>query len=333
MVNKGPGTSELMVNMGPDRVTIKGPCNCVALTTVAGRLSDGVILTRHFDYFMPAFQAKDFCFTLNNYTEDELLELKRLENEERIVYLVCGEEVGESGTPHLQGFVQFERKISIAGIKKLFGSTRLHVEVRRGTPEQAADYCKKENNYFEFGSIRTVGQGHRSDLARSKEILDKGGNLTDVADQCFDAFIKYNKGLQLYLDIKRPVRTWQTQVIWLWGRTGSGKSRKAFEESYSMCNGSVAYIGDTSLKWYNPYRGERGIVLDDFDGDASLPELLQLLDRYPKRVPVKGGFVEFVGYYVWITSNRSPFDMYGQFHQWEALNRRLTENGQVIEMN
>jgi hypothetical protein len=282
---------------------------------------------------MPAFQAKDFCFTLNNYTQDELNDIKRLEFEDKITYLVCGEERGESGTPHLQGFVQFERKITLAGIKKLFGSDRLHLEVRRGTVEQATEYCKKENNYFEYGSMRTAGQGHRSDLARTKEILDKGGNLIDVAEQEFPTFVRFNRGLQLYLDLKRPVRTWQTQVIWLWGRTGSGKSRKAFEESYSMCNGSVAYVGDTSLKWYNPYSGERGIVLDDFNGDAPLPELLQLLDRYPKRVPVKGGFVEFVGRYVWITSNRSPSMMYGNDFQWEALNRRLNENGQVIELN
>jgi hypothetical protein len=36
-----------------------------------------------------------------------------------------------------------------------------------------------------------------------------------------------------------------------------------------MCNGSVSYIADISLQWFDPYRGERGIVLDDFDGSAT----------------------------------------------------------------
>jgi hypothetical protein len=282
---------------------------------------------------MPAFQAKDFCFTLNNYTEDELLGLKRLENEERICYLVCGCERGESGTPHLQGFVQFDRKISIAGIKKLFGSDRLHLEVRRGTPEQATEYCKKENDYFEFGSIRTVGQGHRSDLTRVKTMLDEGRSLADVADEHFDAFIKYNRGFKLYLNIRVRPRNFQTQVIWLWGKTRSGKSRLAFEESDRMCNGSVCYMGDVSLTWYDPYAGERGVVLDDFDGSAPVVKLLRLLDRYPLRVPYKGSFVEFVARYVWITSNKSPRAMYDHDDQWDALEARLRESGQVIEFN
>jgi hypothetical protein len=282
---------------------------------------------------MPAFQAKDFCFTLNNYTQDELCELKRLDGDERVCYLVCGEESGESGTPHLQGFVQFERKITVAGIKRLFGSTRYHVEVRRGTPEQAAEYCKKENNYFEFGSIRTHGQGHRSDLARIKASLDEGASLADIADAHFDSFIKYNRGLRLYMDIKIKQRHYQTQVIWYWGKTRSGKSRKAFEESYRLCNGSVCYLGDVSLKWFNPYAGERGVVLDDFNGTAPVVELLRLLDRYPHRVPFKGGFVEFVARYVWITSNKSPAQLYDHDDQWDALQARLRESGEVIELN
>jgi [ribosomal protein S5]-alanine N-acetyltransferase len=157
---------------------------------------------------MPAFQAKDFCFTLNNYTEDELNGLKRLENEERICYLVCGYESGESGTPHLQGFVQFERKISLAGIIKLFGSNRLHLEIRRGTPEQAAEYCKKENDYFEFGSIRTHGQGHRSDLVRAKKMLEQKqefrleiGNSFYISDICAEdesSLVEYLNNREIY---------------------------------------------------------------------------------------------------------------------------------------
>lgn len=283
---------------------------------------------------MPSFQAKDFCFTLNNYTEDELRTIRGMEFEDKITYLVCGLERGESGTPHIQGFVQFERKITIAGLKKLLGSNRIHAEVRHGTPEQAAEYCKKEGDCFEFGNLRTEGQGHRSDLARVKESLDKGMSIADVADQHFDAFVKYGKNIQLYRDLRSGHRNWPTQVIWLWGKTGSGKSRKAYEESHSMCNGSVAYIGDSSLKWFDPYRGERGAVLDDFDGSAPLPLLLRLFDRYPLRVPIKGGFVEFVGHYIWVTSNRSPDELYGAQFQFDALMRRLTPPlGQIIELN
>lgn len=283
---------------------------------------------------MPGIQAKDFCFTLNNYTEEDVYRLERLNGDDSLCYLICGREQAESGTPHLQGFVQLERKKTIAGVKTYLGSNRLHVEIRRGTPEQAAEYCKKENNYFEFGTIRTHGQGHRSDLARIKEDLDRGMSISDIAGNHFETFIKYSKGIQHYMDVRTGHRNFPTQVIWIWGKTGSGKSRKVYEESMSLCNGSVAYIGDSSLKWFDPYRGERGIVLDDFDGSAPLPLLLRVFDRYPLRVPIKGGFMEFVARYVFVTSNKSPEDFYGSDFQYDALMRRLTPPlGQIIEMN
>lgn len=283
---------------------------------------------------MPGQQAKDFCFTLNNYTTDDIYKLRELENSDAVCYIICGLESGESGTPHVQGFVQLERKKTLAGVKSLLGSNRYHVEIRRGTPEQASEYCKKDGDYFEFGSIRTTGQGHRSDLARVKTMLDEGASISDIADNCFEAFLKYGKGIQLYRDIRTGHRQWPTQVIWLWGKTGSGKSRLAFEESMRMCNGSVSYIGDASLKWFDPYRGEKGVVLDDFDGSAPLPLLLRVFDRYPLRVPIKGGFVEFQARYIWVTSNRSPEELYGSDFQYDALMRRLTPPlGQIIEMN
>ncbi len=94
--------------------------------------------------------------------------------------------------------------------------------------------------------------------------------------------------------------------MWIYGPTGSGKSRRAHRESEALCPGSVLWLPDQSLRWFDGYNGHKGLVLDDFTGDAELPFLLRLLDRYPLKVPIKGGFMEFVGRIVWITSNFSP---------------------------
>ena len=98
-----------------------------------------------------------WVFTLNNYTEDDVSRLGRLGGDldrSGISYLVYGREVGESGTPHLQGFVILSSRRHLAGVRSLI-SERGHFEICRGTPQQASDYCKKGGDYVEFGNLPT----------------------------------------------------------------------------------------------------------------------------------------------------------------------------------
>lgn len=106
-----------------------------------------------------------FCFTLNNYTQQEYENITS--HHGRFKYLIIGKEVGESGTPHLQGFCITEAPIRFSTLKGIIGQ-RAHVERAMGTSAQAADYCKKENDFEEFGTF-PGRQGARSDLDEFKE--------------------------------------------------------------------------------------------------------------------------------------------------------------------
>ena len=89
---------------------------------------------------------RGWCYTLNNYTVEEHEKLQSL----ACKYHVIGEEEGESGTPHLQGFIYFASAKTFLAAKKVIGE-RAHIEEMKGTPAQAAEYCKKEGRFWEQG--------------------------------------------------------------------------------------------------------------------------------------------------------------------------------------
>lgn len=119
--------------------------------------------------------ARNWCFTLNNPTDDERTHLAGLFDSASplVSYLVFGREIGEQGTPHLQSFVQFDRRVSLARCRRLI-SVRAHYEIARGTPLEASNYCKKDGDFDEFGQIGSA-QGKRNDWDDLRAfVVDKG---------------------------------------------------------------------------------------------------------------------------------------------------------------
>ncbi len=86
--------------------------------------------------------AKYWVFTLNNYQDDDISSISsKCSNSGMVHRLIYQKEVGESGTPHLQGYVEFinkKRPISVFG-----WNTTFHWEKRRGTAAEAIAYCSK----------------------------------------------------------------------------------------------------------------------------------------------------------------------------------------------
>lgn len=85
-----------------------------------------------------------WCFTLNNYSEEEVEDLKN----GNIGNIVWGYEIGENETPHLQGYVEFTVKTRP---NEKIKNKRIHWEKRKGTRKQAFDYCIKDGNYYQHG--------------------------------------------------------------------------------------------------------------------------------------------------------------------------------------
>lgn len=129
-------------------------------------------------------QCRCWCFTLNNWTEEEYEAINALD----VTYLVVGKEVGENGTPHLQGFVQFHTVKRMRAVKEAIGK-RAHVEPMRSNSEAAAKYCRKDSEYVEKGELVTMGA--RTDLKEVVLALVDGTDPEDMLE--YGATYLFNK--------------------------------------------------------------------------------------------------------------------------------------------
>lgn len=97
--------------------------------------------------------SKRWCFTLNNYTEDEVEMLKNI-NPDIYVKLGFQSEVGAEGTKHLQGFIEFvNRKRPLECLR---WTKRFHWEKMKGTIAENVQYITKTSGGGWDGNIRFI---------------------------------------------------------------------------------------------------------------------------------------------------------------------------------
>ena len=109
-------------------------------------------------------------------------------------------------------------------------------------------------------------------------------------------------------------------MVCYWGATGTGKSRRAWDEA-----GLDAYPKDPRTKFWDGYRGQEHVVMDEFRGAIDIGHILRWLDRYPVIVEVKGSSVVLKASKIWITSNLHPRSWFMELDEitYLALERRL----------
>lgn len=246
-----------------------------------------------------------WVFTLNNPDDGERQRLRdALLPQSK--YLCIGSEVGDSGTPHLQGYVIFKSQRTLSACKAVFYPSKPHLEASKGTPAQASDYCKKDGDFIEAGDLPAPGK--RNDIADVRSSLESGGNMrvtVDVARSCQS--VRFAEKWLTYREKRRSLPDGALHVEWHYGPTGCGKSRHVFTADYA----SEAYVSATDGKWFDGYDGHDAIIFDDFRGSfCKFSDLLRILDRNAYRLPFKGGFRQLLASKFYFTSSKAPWECY-----------------------
>lgn len=89
-------------------------------------------------------QSKRWCFTYNNYREDDLVLLEHTFKLHCVDYII-GREVGESGTPHYQGYIECPKRVR--PIEKFRLPKEIHWESAKGSRSDNVMYCSKDGDY------------------------------------------------------------------------------------------------------------------------------------------------------------------------------------------
>lgn len=284
----------------------------------------GKIFVINFNGMVRRQRSKYWCWTLNNYTPEQEDALEQCVGED-VSYLCYGKEVGESGTPHLQGYVEFGNRVGLRRAKSVLGIRELHIEPRRGSQAEAIGYCRKDGDFREFGTRARCGQGRRTDLEDIRRAIDDGASEEKISQEYFSRWVIYRKSFAEYRRLHNPPRDRpELRVVVLWGASGVGKS------SFVVSQYPGVWIsGDPVLQWFDGYRGEEVVLIDDFSGECPYRFFLRILDIYRLRVPVKGGFVAWNPRLIFITSNKEISDWY----QKEGREKDVTPIRRRVHLN
>lgn len=273
-------------------------------------------------------KVRAFCFTINNWEDEDLERLKRLKS---VKYLIVGDEVApNTGTKHLQGYVLFKnpRSTNMKSLKKAFGQ-KTHIEICKGDLSSNVKYCSKDKIIYEYGE-RPKGQGTRTDLHQIKNLIKNGTKVDDLLQENPYLYHQYGRTLSKLEDVtlRKRFRTWETKGEWIYGETGTGKSHYAFKDF----NPETHYRWIDDNGWWDGYTGQEIIIIDEFRGQIPYNILLQLIDKYPFSVKRRCREpIPILAKKVIITSSMHPEDVYSNLSLSDSL-QQLERRCKIIEL-
>lgn len=242
----------------------------------------------------------------------------------------------KAGKLHVQFAVIFNMKVRAPQAKRILSNVCVDGDVclfpftgwlMPARSDSVWDYVTKPDTRVakipDFGECRDAS-GERSDLDYIYEKIATGSPIYEIMEQFPRQFMRNHAAISklcAYYDTPRPFGDC-TVEIW-WGVTGSGKSHKAYHENKD------AYRKSIPGKWWEGYKGEKTVIMEEFnpeeDKELRLPELLKILDKYPYQVEIKGTSVQLKANRFIFTTNIDPRLWYKGHPQQPALARRINK--------
>lgn len=267
---------------------------------------------------MPSKQSKNYCFTLNNWNESHVLHLEDMVDQDAQYVLAAKETCPTTGTPHLQGFVRFEKpQTKSYVIGRLPGA---HITKCGGSAAQNIAYCcKQDKEPFEYGvkpKMQGSGQKERWENARQAA---KDGRFEEIDDELYSKYINNFKAIHAESQVM-PAALEHPNHLWIYGGTGTGKSHSVATTYPGR------YIKNLN-KWWDGYTDQEVVHIDEIDPTHKYLTsfLKQWADKWPFNAEIKGSAKMLRPPKLIVTSNYSIDEMEFPPACHAALKRRFKE--------
>jgi hypothetical protein len=253
-----------------------------------------------------------------------------------VKYICVSAELHRDGQPHRHVFIQldvpmvfndstfFDIKNSTEGGPDYHGNYQA-----AKSPKEAYNYVRKDGEFIELGETTIK----KKLSAREKNELILTQNLEDLVEDGTISIYSYRNLLisrNMFLMSRAACKERQKPTVrWLWGPTGSGKTRYAVEHA------DENYWISSDCQWFDGYNGQTTAILDDLRASTYKFEfLLRLLDRYPVFVQVKGGFAVWKPEVIFITAPVRPEQVFVNHETgetWDRIDQLLRRIDEILE--
>lgn len=247
-------------------------------------------------------QSRKWQITINNpieknYTHERIKTI--IKEFKGCVYWCMSDEKGvKEETYHTHIYIVCGGAVRFSTVKKRFEGA--HIEMCKGTSSDNRDYVFKtgkwantakeetkiEGTQEEFGQCPIERQGARNDIADLYDMIKQGMSDYEILEEMPEVMLnidKLEKCRQTIIqeDLKEKWR--DLKVSYIWGDTGSGKTRSVMEK-YGYSN--VFRVTDYAHP-FDSYRGQDVIIFEEFRTSIRLNEMLIYLDGYPLELPCR----------------------------------------------
>lgn len=272
-------------------------------------------------------------------------------NAQRVFARANGRIIGMSGQCEWNGdrrhwhiAVRFRDPLRYREVQRMLATENARCDAVR-YPEEAVKYATKPRaripgTLFQCGDLGPAAKKTGPVWDHMLEMIKRAEPMEVMLDEAPATLIRHAKNVEYLRGIAQTKRgqvmRTDLRVTWVWGPTGTGKTRYCFWtlQQWLSDNGREGQFpwvkSNPATKWMEGYDGQEACGLDDVSPTAK-PEfslMLRLLDLYPLQVEDKGVHRPWMAKRIIVTSNYHPRDLYPEL-QWtwdtSPLKRRIHE--------
>jgi len=240
------------------------------------------------------------------------------------------ESAPETGYLHYQGCFFLINKKEFTWIQKSIRHFE-YLMPQKGSPMQAWAYSSKVETRilgpWYYGECPV--EGNRSDLKDFVKACLELKSDSELWIEHPSSMARYGSVSNRIRGLQPPKRTEDLQVIVLYGKPGTGKSRTArnvFPGIYDIPIADKLWLTERAY-------GQKFILFEDFSGEMPLKKFNRLLDPYPLEIEFKGGYLWYCPHVIVITTNDPPHTWYDYSHRKDVKAQIFRRINFIINFN